>query len=177
MSKTFRNAMLILSLAYLALGLVLTLWPIQSRLVLCYILGAAFVLFGAVRIVAYFTGRGDLAGMGLALGAASVALGLVLLLAAKAVVAVFGVLVGVAILADSILRMQLGFNLRRAGGRGWGAVLILAGLMLILGVVLLFDPFAGAAAATVLTGVALAVDGALNLISVIVAARTKDRFF
>ncbi len=175
MSKTFRNTLLALSFIYLALGVVLIIWPIESRMAICYVLGAACAVYGVVRIFAYFKDGGALSSMGLALGVSAVVLGLALIFAAKAIIAIFGVIIGVAILTDSILRLQLAFNLKRAGTRGWATVLIFAALMLVLGVVLLFDPFAGAAAATVLTGVSLAVDGILNLVSVIMAAPTLGK--
>ena len=41
MSKAFRNTLLAISLTYIVLGLIQILWPVGSRMVICYIMGAA----------------------------------------------------------------------------------------------------------------------------------------
>ena len=46
MSKGFRNTLLAISLVYILLGLIQIIWPVGSRLVICYILGAALIIYG-----------------------------------------------------------------------------------------------------------------------------------
>ena len=55
MSKAFRNTLLAISLTYIVLGLIQILWPVGSRMVICYIMGAALTLFGIYHIVRYFS--------------------------------------------------------------------------------------------------------------------------
>ncbi len=57
MKNPFQKAMLISSIVYIVLGLLLVLWPDQARLAVCYLLGAAALLYGAYRIVDYFVRR------------------------------------------------------------------------------------------------------------------------
>ena len=109
MSKAFRNTLLAISLTYIVLGLIQILWPVGSRMVICYIMGAALTLFGIYHIVRYFSADTSymFPGMGLALGVACTVTGILMIICAKAVVAIFGVVLGIAVISDSILRMQL----------------------------------------------------------------------
>ena len=117
MSKAFRNTLLAISLTYIVLGLIQILWPVGSRMVICYIMGAALTLFGIYHIVRYFSADTSymFPGMGLALGVACTVTGILMIICAKAVVAIFGVVLGIAVISDSILRMQLSFNMMRFG--------------------------------------------------------------
>ena len=176
MSKAFRNTLLAISITYIVLGLIQILWPIGSRMVICYILGAALTLFGIYHIVRYFAADTGymFTGMGLALGVASTVGGILMLKCAKAVVALFGVVLGIAVISDSILRMQLSFNMMRCGIKRYIPVMVFAFVMLAAGVVMLFNPIKSAAAATTVMGVCMMIDGIMNIISVIFAKKMAE---
>ncbi|MEG1523919.1 MAG: DUF308 domain-containing protein [Clostridia bacterium] len=169
MSKTYTKTMIVMAICYILVGLVLIIWPEQSRLTICYVLGGALLIYGAYRIIAYFSRSDIVAAMqfGVAIGIACVLLGILLLFKAKFVVTVFGVIVGATLIIDSILRLQVSFDIRRMGGVHWTPVCICALCMLTLGVLLLLNPFKVIATATILSGIALVIDGILTLWSVL----------
>ena len=103
MSKAFRNTLLAISLTYIVLGLIQILWPVGSRMVICYIMGAALTLFGIYHIVRYFSADTSymFPGMGLALGVACTVTGILMIICAKAIVAIFGVVLGICLAAGS----------------------------------------------------------------------------
>lgn len=175
MSKKFTTAMIVTAVSYFVFGLILIIWPEQSRLAICYLLGAALVLYGGYRIIAYFAKPAVAEAMqfGVAIGLASVVMGILLLVKANMVVAVFGMIVGIALLVDSILRMQIALDIRRMGGAHWGPVCICAGCMLAVGILLLLNPFKVVTTATILSGVALLIDGGLTIWSLV---ETKGAF-
>lgn len=148
MSKAFRNTLLAISLTYIVLGLIQILWPVGSRMVICYIMGAALTLFGIYHIVRYFGADTSymFPGMGLALGVACTVTGILMIICAKAIVAIFGVVLGIAVISDSILRMQLSFNMMRFGIGRYILVMVFAFIMLAAGIVMLFNPIKSAAA-------------------------------
>jgi uncharacterized membrane protein HdeD (DUF308 family) len=179
MKNPFQKAMLISSIVYIVLGLLLVLWPDQARLAVCYLLGAAALLYGADRIVDYFVRRqkqteGSVQ-FGVALGITLVVLGLFLLFKANAVVAVLAAIIGVAIIIDSIMRLQISLNLSRFSGGGWLPLFITAILTLVFGIILLFNPFGAVKVATVVAGVCLIVDGAFTLWSLLKAKSVKQQ--
>jgi uncharacterized membrane protein HdeD (DUF308 family) len=171
MSKSFRNTLLAISAVFIVLGLIEIIWPVGSPTVICYILGALLTLFGIYHIVRYFAAEVNymFAGMGLALGTACAVTGLLIIICAKAVVAIFGVAMGIAVIAASILRLQLSFNMMRLGSARYIPVMVFAFVMLIAGIVMLFNPIASAAAATTVMGVCMVLDGIMNIISLIFA--------
>ncbi len=176
MSKAFRNTLLAISLTYIVLGLIQILWPVGSRMVICYIMGAALTLFGIYHIVRYFGADTSymFPGMGLALGVACTVTGILMIICAKAIVAIFGVVLGIAVISDSILRMQLSFNMMRIGIGRYIPVMVFAFVMLTAGIVMLFNPIKSAAAATTVMGVCMMVDGIMNIISVIFAKKLLE---
>ena len=169
MSKKYAGVLTAAAIAYIIIGLILIVWPTESRLVICYALGALLVLYGAYRIIDYFVsnGAGEPVQFGAAVGIGCATAGVLLLFRANAVVAVFGVVVGVALAIDSVLRLQLALDIRRMGGGHWFPVLICAIVMLIIGGMLIFNPFEIVTTATIIAGVALALDGVLTIWSLI----------
>lgn len=173
MTKKYFTTMIVLSILYILIGAVLIIWPEQSRLVLCYILGGGALIYGAYRIITFFLGKDAATGVqfGMAIGAAAVVIGLFLLFKANAVTQVLAMIVGIGVLIDSVLRIQLAFNIRRMGGRDFLPILLCALCMVVLGGLLLFNPFTVVATATIIAGVTLVIDGALTLWSYIEAHR------
>lgn len=166
MTNPFQKAMLATSIVYMVLGLLLIIWPDQARQIICYALGAAALLYGAYRIIDYFARRQQAEGgvqFGVALGIACVVLGLFLLFKANTVVAVLAAIIGVAVVIDSILRLQISLNLRRMTKSGWIALFVTALLTLVFGILLLFNPFTAVKVATVVAGASLLADGAFTL--------------
>lgn len=172
-TKPFKKSMLLLSLLYIVLGLILVIWPVGSRLALCYLVGIAAIIFGIVEVTRFFTKKEltDIFDFSLIIGVISILFGIVLMVKANTVIAVFGVAFGIAIVFDSVVRIQLSLNLLKIGDRTGIWLVSLAVLMLIYGIVLMFDPFAGLAAATVWYGIGLLADGAINLASFLILNR------
>lgn len=85
-----------------------------------------------------------------------------------------GVVLGIAVISDSILRMQLSFNMMRFGIGRYILVMVFAFIMLAAGIVMLFNPIKSAAAATTVMGVCMMVDGIMNIISVIFAKKLLE---
>ncbi len=171
MSKSLRNTVLGISVAYIAAGLVQIIWPVGSYTAMCCIIGAALTLFGIYHIVRYFNASADymFSTMGLALGIGCAVAGILLLICAKAVVAVFGVLMALSLVAAGVIKLQLYFNMRRAFMPTRLPVLIFALIMLIAGIVLVFDPIKSAATTATVVGICMCVDGIMSLVSLILA--------
>lgn len=169
MSKTIRNSLIAVSLAYIALGLVLILWPEQSKLIICYALGGLTLALGAARIIAYFV-KTDLPNQiqfSVAHGILDVIIGLLLIFKANALIALFGVVAGIAIIAESVIQLQIALDVRRCIKTGWLIMFVSSLVMTVLGIILLFDPFGGTTAAAIVIGVTLALDGVVTLVCVL----------
>ncbi len=172
MTKSFQKAMLIASIVYLVIGLILIIWPDAARQVIIYAIGAAALLYGGFRIVDFFVRKEHLSGMvqfGVALGIACVLLGLFLIFKVNLVVALLAAVIGVAVIVDSVLRLQIALNLRHVGARNWLVLFITALVTLGFGILLLFNPFTAVKVATIIAGVILLIDGGFTLWGVLQA--------
>ena len=169
MSKPFRKALLIAAIIYIVVGLLLIIWPDQARQIVIYAIGAAALLYGGYRIIDYFAKKDQFGSvqLGVALGIACIVLGLFLLFQANVVVALLAGVIGVAIIVDSVLRLQIALNLRLLGGRSWIVLIVTALVMLVFGILLLFNPFTAIRAATIVGGASLLADGAFTLWAVL----------
>lgn len=166
--------MILLSSLYMLLGIPLIIWPVQAAMVICYLLGAVCAVYGLVRAIMYFTKTGLQGGFGLALGVILIFLGVALLFAAESVIKIFSIFVGIVILAHTVLRLKLAFEIKRANpDAGWQLLLIFAIITFAIGVLLIINPFASdtSNAATIIAGIALFVDGVMDMYGMIKASK------
>ena len=128
-------------------------------------MGVGMILFGAVKLVGYFSR--DLYRLAfqydLAFGILFLALGAVGLARPEGTMSFFCVLLGIPVLADGLFKIQIAIDSRRFGIRSWLLILIVAVLTGAVGAVMIFLPDAGTRLLTMLLGLALFLDGALNL--------------
>jgi uncharacterized membrane protein HdeD (DUF308 family) len=174
MTKTFQKTMLITAVVYVVVGLILIIWPDAARQILIYAIGAAALIYGGYRIVDFFVRKEHLSGVvqfGVALGIAGVLLGLFLIVESALVVTLLSAIIGVAVIIDSVLRLQIALNLRHTGARYWLILLVTALVMLGFGILLLFNPFTAIRVATIVAGVGLLLDGGFTLWGVLQAQR------
>ena len=170
MSKSFHKTMMIVSIVYVIVGLLLIIWPDAARQIIIYAIGAAALLYGGFRIVDFFVRKEHLSGtiqLGVALGIACMLLGLFLIFKVDLVVSLLAAVIGVAVIVDSVLRLQIALNLRHIGGRYWAVLLVTSLVTLGLGILLLFNPFTVIKVATIVGGVLLIIDGGFTLWSVL----------
>ena len=173
MSTRYSNTMVGIAVACIVTGLVLVIWPAASRNIICYILGAAALLYGIYRIAAYFLHYDSAQEMryGVAIGVGCALLGIFLLFKAQVVSNILGMIIGVAVIIDSVLRIQVAFDIRRMRGSQWLPLMAAAVGVLLIGTLLLFNPFSAIQVATVVAGVALIIDGALTIWGTLRAAK------
>ena len=166
MTKPFQKAMLITSIIYLVVGLVLIIWPDAARQIIIYAIGAAALIYGIYRIIDFFVRKEHLSGtiqLGVALGIGCILAGLFLILKVDQIVALLAAVIGVAVIIDSVLRLQISLNLRHVGGQSWLVLFITSLVTLGFGILLLFNPFKAVNVATIIAGVLLVVDGGFTL--------------
>ena len=142
----------------MALGLVMIIWPEISALAVCYIMGILCVAVGIGLLIRYFSI--GLAGIffrfDLILGICSILLGILLFVQPAGALVFLPVALGVYIITSSIFCIQLSTEFRRIGG-SWALSLVYGIAGIILGVLLILDPFAGATALMIYAGISLVV--------------------
>ena len=163
--KTAKIGYIVMSVLFCVLGVVLLFTPGVSALWIGRLLGVGLILFGAIKLVGYFSR--DLFRLAfqydLAFGLLLMVLGIVTLSHHGDALSFLCVMFGIPVLADGLFKIQIAMDSRQFGIRNWWLVLVLAALTCVVGVVLVFRPMTGVRALTALMGLSLLCDGVLNL--------------
>ena len=150
--KTAKIGYIVMSVLFCVLGVVLLFTPGVSALWIGRLLGIGLILFGAIKLVGYFSR--DLFRLAfqydLAFGLLLMVLGIVTLSHPGDALSFLCVMFGIPVLADGLFKIQIAMDSRQFGIRNWWLVLVLAALTCVVGVVLVFRPMTGVRALTAL---------------------------
>ena len=180
MLRYIKTGMMLLSIAYIVIGMMLLVMPQTSLLWICYAFGAVVLITGIVCLVQYarIRGTGFTAPFMLVGGVITACIGVFTLVRPQVVTSFLPIVFGIFIVVDGLSRIGTAIDLAKRKGQKWWLLLLLSLVSVALGVVLVLHPFDAAIGVTMLCGILLIVEGALNLGCVLYAAmelRTLDR--
>lgn len=171
--KTAKIGYIIISSLTMVLGIFFMLFPAFAMNFIGIALGIALIVFGAIRIIGYFSK--DLFRLAfqydLAFGILLIILGAIIMLKFNYLFNLISILLGVYTLTDGLFKIQIAVDSKKFGIKQWWLTLTMALLTVIIGFVLLFCPATGAKTITVLIGAALLLEGILNLSVVITSVK------
>lgn len=163
--RVAKTGYIIMSAVFCVVGVLFIALPARSAVMIGRVLGAAMIVFGAVKLVGYFSR--DLYRLAfqydLEFGILLIALGVIVLLRTNGVMDFICIAAGVAILADGLFKIQIAIDSRRFGIQDWWLILALALVTGGVGLLLIFRPWESVQVLTVLLGAALLAEGVLNL--------------
>ena len=167
MKKSERSIMII-SILFIVLGIILIAKPEFSLIAICRLFGIIILVPGIIQLANFLRKptEENIFGLDLVFGLFFILLGIFMLIAPKAVVSAFPLMIVIVIIIDSILRLQLSINLKRISYDRWWVHLCFAILTGVLGVLLVFNPFAGSVILTRIIGITLTISGIVNLIGI-----------
>ncbi len=162
---------ILLSVLISGLGITMIAIPGFSASWLCWLGGILLMAFGLVKILGYLSkDRCRLAFQyDLAFGIFMMALGFLLMLRRDP--HIICILLGLGILADALLKIQIAMDAKVFGIRLWWAILSAAILTGVVGFLLIFRPYESAEVVRVLLGSSFLAEGILNLITVLTAVK------
>ena len=166
MFRHLKASMFVMQLVYLALGLALVFAPDMSARVLCYACGAALAVVGLLAVWRFAAARQErllFAWFSLVYGVLFTVLGIFLRVQPDTVLTVLPAVFGVFVLLDSLGRIQNALELRRAGLVRWWGMLFFALLSVVLGVLILINPFAALTTTVRVIGAVLLIESVLGL--------------
>ena len=180
MLRYIKSGMMLLSIAYIIIGMMLLIMPQTSLLWICYAFGAVVLVTGIVCLIQYarIRGTGFTAPFMLVGGVITAGLGTFTLAKPQVVASFLPVVFGIFILVDGLSRVGTAIDLAKRKGQKWWMLLLLSVVSVALGALLVLHPFDAAVSVVMVCGILLIVEGALNLGCVLYAAmelRTLDR--
>lgn len=171
--KAAKTGYIIISILLCVLGIVLIAVPDFSVTLLCVLGGGIMMLFGLVKIIGYCSK--DLYRLAfqfdLAFGILFVVLGFILIIRTDAMVNLICIVMGICVLADALLKIQISIDSRAFGIKKWWLILAMAILTGVAGFLLIFRPSESIQTIMILFGIALIAEGVLNLITILTAVK------
>lgn len=165
---------IIISALLCVLGIMLIAVPDFSTSLFCRTGGLFLVLFGLVKIIGYCSK--DLYRLAfqhdLAFGILLIALGVILIVKTDIMINIICTFLGILILTDALLKIQISIDSKAFGIRRWWLILGLAITTGVVGFLLVLRPSEGMQAIMVLLGMSLFVEGALNLVTILTAVKS-----
>lgn len=172
--KNLQINALVTALLYVALGLLFILLPEAVAASISIIVAASLLIAGILYVVNYFrTWDIEYRSNGLAIGILLIFAAAFLFFQREIVTAIIPLLLGFAVIISGALKLQNAIVMSRAKVRIWLPTLILAIVCLILGFIIMLDPFRSLSALIIMIGVSLLVSGLTDLVILILMARRK----
>ena len=175
--KRIKALYITISILSLLAGIALVIWPGASVITICYVVGSAAILVGAVRLAGYFSKDSYNLNFqfDFAMGLVFLILGTVLIFHPGDTVAVLHFSVGILVLVDRVVTLQTAGDAMHFGWKKWGVLLLCALLCAGLGLVLVILPFRTAEILVKVTGAALAVNSGENILTAGYTVKSKKR--
>lgn len=161
--KGAKKFSLYMGIASLVVGLVLLVFPAVTVKTICVLIGVLCIAGGVALIISFVMNHSSLlSSLAIVPGVLLLLFGIFLCVRSEAFVSAMQVILGVYLIVKGIGDLFKSFEVRRFGGAWWlGAVT--AGLVVLAGFLIVFNPFDSALAVTRLTGAAFAVYGIIDI--------------
>lgn len=129
------------SLVFAILGIILVWQKDAIMSIIAYILGAVFILLGLIKVINYVQAKGksDLYNYELVYGLMSIIIGIVIMVYSAQITKIFGIIIGIWIVYSAIVRASSSLKLRVLKSNIWIYSLVIAIIMLICGLVVIFN--------------------------------------
>lgn len=176
-TKAAKTGYITFSVLLGVLGIMLIAVPDFSVALATRICGGILTAFGIFRIIGYFSK--DLYRLAfqfdLAFGILLISIGAVMLFRPSGVIHFICAVLGVYILADGLMKIQIALDAKRFGLRSWIGILITAVLTCIAGLTMLFRPSESTRFLMILFGISLLAEGVLNTLTAVTAVKLRNK--
>ncbi len=163
--KKFKTNDVISSLILGGIGLVLLIWPGTSTQVVCMVLGGVLLAYGVIQIVLYlFAKEKTLYHQGmLILGIILSVIGAWILLKPEMIIAAVPVIMGIIIVMHGLHNIVQGLQLKGMDYEKWWIAFALGIVTVVLGGILIYNPFSVVNTVVRVIGAFLIYDGASRI--------------
>ena len=172
--KKYLTSAIISSVILIALGLLLIFRARDVMFMLSYVVGAILVALGTVSIIRFLrkAKNQQKTELEVAYGLISIILGIIVISHPQGIASIVPIILGIAIIINSANKFDYSLQLKAAKISIWKTTMLIAIISTICGIVLLFNPFAAAEAATKVIGVFIIIYAILDIVSALTVRRT-----
>lgn len=175
--KQLKWNLILLAVIFIALGIVLILWPGATMKTICYLLAAMLLALGVASLINYL--RKDISGIiyryDLVVGLCAILGGILVIVKVDKLTDLIPAVLGFLVTMSGILKMQNSVDMLRLGHGTWHVAFAMAIVNIVAGIVLLMNPFEAAEILIMCIGIALVYSGITDLYVTISISRRLSR--
>lgn len=174
-----KSGMLISGAVLIIAGLILLFFPEAMTKTIAYVAAVLLVCMGIAQIIGYLkydpgTGRYS---SGVVLGGFFIVLGLLVYYKAEAIISIIPIILGIIIVISGVGKLQQAVDLARIKAGRWSTVLAGALLNIILGGVIVFNPFSTVMTLLRFVGIGLIYSGLSDVIATLYLSRQMRDYY
>jgi len=154
---------IIFSILFIAIGIFLLLKPETAINIICYVLGVLLILWGVVSMIQFFSDKTSESYLSISFifGAFMFIFGLIILIKPEIIASIIPLLLGIWMLINGVTKLSYSLTINKLSN---ATVSIIGSiLIIILGVLLIFNPFAGAKSLVQIIGISFIVYSVIDL--------------
>jgi len=170
----FFKSILLSSIILATLGLLLIFQSEITIIAIAYIIGGVLIAIGVLTLLNYIREidnplRNEL---NIIYGIVSIVLGIIVIKNPPAMASVIPLVIGVIIIINSAAKLEYSLELKKSNNDLWKTTMILSIITVLCGILLIFNPFAGAVVLTKIVGILIFVYAILDIISTVAFEKT-----
>lgn len=165
--KAFYKSSMVTSIILFILGILLIFESEATILSISYIIGGCLVAAGLTAIINFFRRKmkDSFQELNIVYGVVTTIAGILVITNPYAIGSFIPIVIGIGIIINSAMKLQYAFELRSIQNSMWKATMIVSIISTLCGVILLFNPFAGAVILTKIIGGFIIVYALLDIFS------------
>ena len=178
MLKELKWEAILTGVLYILLGIVALVIPETMQKTLGYLIGIVLIVAGLISIICYLLrdARENYYHNEFVFGLVGMVVGAAVLYKVEVIISLIPFILGILVLFSGCSKLQDAIDLKRLGYGSWAGMLVVAVINIILGIVLICNPFKAAIVLFRVLGVGLILSGASDCFSTIYFAEKLRRF-
>lgn len=179
MVKKLKNASILYGLVLIIAGLVLTFFPEITAKSIAYTIGIVAIIIGAFFIIRYFHTQPGYIGenRGLVSGFVVIIFGILIFVKSEMIISIIPIILGFIVTTSGLNTLQQGIDLARVNGKGWGAVILMAVINIVVGVVVLCNPFSTATLLIRIIGIGMVYSGITDILISLYLSKQIKKYY
>ena len=164
--KKYNRYNILISLALIVLSIFLIIDPTTSFNAITIIIGIIVGITGLVELITYFTSPQEIKAFSfkLIIGVITTILGIVIIINAQTINTILTWVIGAWIIIESIIKLQIAFNIKGISDTSWKAIVIISIITFIIGLIIILNPFATLITVGKVCGIMLLISELMNII-------------
>lgn len=156
-------------LIMIVLGVILVMYSDQAMATILRITAVGFLIVGAIGVAGFFLGKDDekKSILKLIVSVIEALAGLIVLINPQFIIDIYPAAMGIIIAVDGFGNLFQALSMKKKEGKPWKVMLVLAVITILLGIMVICNPFSTLKVLTIVIGAVLVYDGLSKVIATV----------